>query len=842
VTALSALWNTAVAHHQAGRLAQAQAAYRAVIAASPRHFDATHMLGVVALQMGELEEAERVMSQALAINSKFAAAHNNLGTVHLRAGRLDAACGSFERAVKLQPGYGDALLNLGNVLRRLGKVQPAVATLRRAVSANANSFQPYSALGAALLDSGDAHGAVRMFEAAAKREPARPDLLNNLANAHLRDGDALAALACCDKALALDGAFVPAVGTRGQALVALDRADEARASFERAVALDSNSAPAHANLGAFLRDSGELSLAIDFVQKALVLDPLLLPAQTSLVHALRDDGRIDDALRIARKAVADHARSSDAHVSLAEALIDHGDLDAAVTTFRLAVTLDAAGADAQLGLANALMAQGLAGEAMQHYQRAVRIDPENARARWAHAMAYLKPIYDDAADMSAARAKFTSAISELDTWFSGARERDGYKVVGSTQPFYLAYQSASNRDVLATYGRLCARLMAAWRDDLTAVPRGRAVGRPVRLGIASAHVRDHSVWNAITRGWVRHIDKQRFEVYIFQLGRVSDAETGRTRSQVKQFVDTPRDLRSWVAAIRNSELDVLIYPEIGMDPLTTRLAAMRLAPLQAATWGHPETTGLPTVDLYLSAEGLEPQDSAAHYTERLVKLPNLGVCCEPLGVAPVTPDLAALGLNDSGPLLLCPGTPFKYTPQHDQVWVDIARRLVHGKLVFFASHRGEMNRQLYDRLRRAFMKGGVDFEARVRIIPTLDRGRFFGLMQRATLMLDTHGFSGFNTALQGIECGLPVVAREGEFMRGRLASGILRRLGLDDLVATSDSAFVDIAVTLAHDDAKALRLRREIEARRPVLFNDLTPVRSLERQLEDALSQARQND
>ena len=68
-------------------------------------------------------------------------------------------------------------------------------------------------------------------------------------------------------------------------------------------------------------------------------------------------------------------------------------------------------------------------------------------------------------------------------------------------------------------------------------------------------------------------------------------------------------------------------------------------------------------------------------------------------------------------------------------------------------------------------------------IPTLDRARFFGLMQRAHLMLDTLGFSGFNTAIQAIECGLPVVSREGEFMRGRLGSGILRRMGMDALVA-----------------------------------------------------------
>jgi predicted O-linked N-acetylglucosamine transferase (SPINDLY family) len=99
-------------------------------------------------------------------------------------------------------------------------------------------------------------------------------------------------------------------------------------------------------------------------------------------------------------------------------------------------------------------------------------------------------------------------------------------------------------------------------------------------------------------------------------------------------------------------------------------------------------------------------------------------------------------------------------------------------------------------------------------------------------LLDTPGFSGFNTAMQAIECGLPVVGREGEFMRGRLASGILRRMGMDALVATTDEAYVELAVALTRDAGRRQRLRDEMIARRGVLFGDLEPVRALERFLE----------
>jgi predicted O-linked N-acetylglucosamine transferase (SPINDLY family) len=366
------------------------------------------------------------------------------------------------------------------------------------------------------------------------------------------------------------------------------------------------------------------------------------------------------------------------------------------------------------------------------------------------------------------------------------------------------------------------------------------------------------VWNAITRGWVENLDKTRFELWLFQLGRTADDETARARREAAHFESGPKTLSAWAEVIRGARLDALIYPEIGMDALTTQLASLRLAGVQAATWGHPETTGLPTIDLYLSAEGLEPVDAHSNYSEKLVCLPNLGVCVEQLTPAIATPDLAALGVPGDEPLLLCPGTTFKYSPVHDHVWARIAKGLRpseskgtwarlagrlrkggNGKLVFFRGGNESMENLLTLRLRKAFDAERVDFDAHVCLIPFLDRSQWFGLMQHAALMLDTLGFSGFNNTLQAVEAGLPVLAREGHFMRGRLASGIMRRLDLPELVATSDEAFIGMAIALAADGSRRSELRSAIARRRAILFNDLEPVRSLERCLTEAITESR---
>ena len=453
-------------------------------------------------------------------------------------------------------------------------------------------------------------------------------------------------------------------------------------------------------------------------------------------------------------------------------------------------------------------------------------------------MADLRPIYNDAAQMEASRRAFSRALADLDAWFTPARASTGAAAVGSAQPVYLAYHPVDARAPLQPYGKTAARLMAAGVET----PRPRADAplaplraRKLRVGIAAAQVRDHSVWNAITQGWVRHFDRDRIELTVFQLERQSDDETAHARRDATHFVDGPVTLADWARAIVDAELDVLIYPEIGMHPLTTRLAAMRLAPVQATSWGQPLTTGLPTLDLFISAQALEPPAASAHYTERLVPLPNLGVCVQPLQPVAIAPDLAALGLTATEPLLLCPGTPFKYTPPGDATLAALAARLQargSGRLVFFRNRREAMSEQLERRMRQAFARAGVDYDRTVSWVPTLDRGRFFGLMRRATALLDTIGFSGFNTTLQGLECDLPVVAFEGEFMRGRLASGPLRHLGLDELVATTSTEYVDIALRLVEDDA----LAGPHEGRRsprgdPGCSTTSRPVRALEEAL-----------
>ncbi len=830
--AFAAAWNTAVAHHQAGRLKEAEQLYRQVLAAAPQHYEARHLLGVVALQSGRLDEAATLIAEALAANPKLAAAHNNLGNVRLRQGRDAEAMASFQKAVQVQPSFGDAHYNLANLYRKAGRFKEASTHFLRATASNAKWFDAHLNLGATLLDLGDARGAVKAFETAVRIKPDHADALSNLGVALSQASELTRALEVLARALKADPKSVNALLNQGMVLGRMGRVDEARRSLEQAIALDGGNAAAHANLGTLLLDNGSPDEAITWFERALKLEPTLVEAQVGLSLALQAAGREKEALAASEALRRANPGSSEALVLQGRLCLERQDLPGAETALQAAVAAQPSNAEAHYLLGNTFMQAGRWREAVDAYDRAVRADSNHLRARWALTMNQLPPVPANAAEVQKGRSSFARMLGELDKWFDASRTPQGHVAVGSTQPFYLAYAPLNGRELLSKYGALCARLMRPWQESQHLVPTPRAAGRPLRIGIASSHVYEHSVWNAVVSGWIRHLDRSRFQLHIYHLGTTNDARTAEARQLAHKFESGSKDVLQWARTIVADQLDVLIHPEIGMGAMAVKLASMRLAPVQAASWGHPQTTGLPTIDHYLSASDLEPPNGQDHYSEKLVRLPNLGVCYEPRSIDSTPPDLRALGVPDTAPLLLCPGTAFKYQPEQDRVWSEIARRAPGCRLVFFVQRGSDTGPQLSRRLEQHFKSAGLDFASHVSFIPFLDQARFFGLMQRAHLFLDTIHFSGFNTAMQAIECGLPIVTREGDFMRGRLASALLRRMGLDELVTRSDDDYIERVVELACDAARRNALAQKIVAGRSALFGDRELVRALEQFLE----------
>jgi protein O-GlcNAc transferase len=747
---------------------------------------------------GQIAEAEAACERMLAQTPDRCDALTLLAELRSSSGRMGAAIDAWRALAVLQPQDAANLRRLGSALLSVGERAEAVDVQRRAVAIEPGNVRGHNNLGQALLQLGRLPEAVECFERTLQIEPGYAIGRLNLATALERMEQPALALTHYDRLVASCPANAEAWARRGAFLSRLNRATEALQSFEQGLQLRPH-------------DADTLN------RKAAALLSLERPTE---------------ALSAAEHALAHQTSAVALHVKAAALCRLHRPAEALPCIERV---IELAPDDVEAWCHRAIVHEQLEDRAAatRCYRHALDLDPSCVGARTGLIAGLIPAVPMSVAESLEARAEFDRELAAFELWLKG-RELgvdDAWTV--ARQPFfYLSYQEASNRTLLQRYRQAGAARLRRLTGLLPPSPSGeRAPQARFRLGIVSAHAYDHSVFNAIVRGWLERIDRARFETSLFSLGLKRDAATDMAERGVDCFEAQPRTLPEWAELIRKRELDALIFPEVGIDRNSLALASLRLARRQFAAWGHPETTGLPTIDAFLSADAFEPADAEEHYSEQLVRLPNLGVYYPRDAVEPEPVDLVSLGIPTDRPLLVCPGAPFKYRPEDDSVLVEIALRLKSCTFVFFTHERQALSSMLRARLSAAFAAAGLRPDRLLVWIPWQPRRAFLGILEQADVYLDTIGFSGFNTLMQAIEVHLPCVAYEGRFLRGRLGSGILRRLELAELVASNNATYVDIAVRLAADRAYRAEVKDRQRAAAHRAYADQGAVEALERLL-----------
>jgi predicted O-linked N-acetylglucosamine transferase (SPINDLY family) len=249
-----ALLQEAVALHQAGRLAEARAAYLEILKAQPRNADALHLLGVIAHQMGDHEQAVTLIGQAIAIHPGNAAQYQNIALALKALQRWDEALNQYARAIAIKPDYADAHSNRGALLQELGRLDEALASYDQALKFHPAFAEAWNNRGAVLHALKQPDAALASYGHALQLAPGFAAPHANL-GAVLHDmGKLEDALASYDQALALNPDFAEGWNKRGAVLRDLERLDEALADLDKAIALQPDMAEAHVNRAPILRD------------------------------------------------------------------------------------------------------------------------------------------------------------------------------------------------------------------------------------------------------------------------------------------------------------------------------------------------------------------------------------------------------------------------------------------------------------------------------------------------------------------------------------------------------------------------------------------------------------
>lgn len=753
--------------YQTGNLSHAEWICQQILQQQPNSTEALDLLGRIAHQAGKLEEAIAYYQKLIALLPDYAEAYYNRGSVLHSLGQLVDAIADYQQAIRLQPDYTEAHYNLGYAFQEQGNLSAAIEHYQQAIALNLNNAEAHANLAHILQHQGQIEAAITHYQQAIAIKPDVPEIFYNL----------------------------------GDLLRQQNQLDAAMIQYQWAIALNPNYIDAHLQLGASLQALGKYEEAIVCYQQALNLEPNSLNTYLKLGWALMHLSRFEEA----------------------------------TDCFHQALILNSEHPEVYQKLALALASQNQMEEAITYFQKALQLNPNFVEAYWqSHLL--LPILYDTQEQIQNWRQRFCLGLNHL-IQQSDFNTAEGIRqtlagLTATATTFLLSYQGFNDRGIQRKYGTLVHRLMAAiypqWTTPLP-MPQLSNEGK-IRVGYLSAYFRTHTV-ASLTLGWLKNCDKQKFEIYSYYIGSKADLTTEEFHYCSDRFYHIYGNLDGLCKQVMADKLHILVFTDIGMDSLTAYIAGLRLAPLQCMTWGHPVTSGLPTIDYFLSSDLMEPQNAQSHYCEKLVRLPNIGICYQKpdvIDVYKLTKTRSELNLREDNVIYLCCQSLFKYLPQFDAILAQIAQRVPQAQFVFISHPVAAITTQFRSRLSRAFATLKLNYENYCVILPRLERIDYFNLNLLSNVFLDTFSWSGGNTTLEAIACGLPIVTCPGKLMRSRHSYGILKMMGITETITHDEIEYVNIAVRLGVDTNWRQEIVQKIHERHHLLYDDKTCVTALE--------------
>ena len=721
-----------------------------------------------------------------------------------RQGFLAEAIAGYASFLEENPQRGDVWQMRAMAEHQSGRIDASWESVNRAMAASGEQPATLLLAGMVLQDRGDLAGADERFARAAELKPGWAPPLANRGQVLMDLRRPAQGLEVLRAAADIDPSNARIWNNIGLALVSLDRMDEARKTFNHALTL-APLATAHFNL--------------------------------ARIYNLRDDTK--RAFEHAEAAARADTRLTDAHLLLGDLHRKARNAAGMRKSFSDAVRSAPKSARALNAYAEFLASVGEVREGREEYRRITRDNPGDLKAALG-ANLLLPAVYGGLDELGQWRSDYVAGLATLEA------SRDRYRFQSPRDAmlqacwtnFYLAYQGRDDRELQSRFGDFMLEVLRPAMHELLQ-PRAPATDRArIRVGFCS-HFFFNCTVGRYFASWITRLDRSRFEVFVYYTNEWIADDTRTIAAAADRFRHLPGRSYDVVAQeIAGDAVDALVYPELGMHGETFSLASLRLAPVQVAGWGHPITTGLPNIDYFVSSRDMEPEEGAASYRERLVLLPGLGTHYA-TPAAPAQASREEFGLPADATLYLVPQSLFKIHPENDTLLAHVMARDANGRLVFFAAPYDSVNATFRARIAATLKSRGLKVEDRVIFLPYMTHAEYLRVNAVCEVMLDTLHWSGGNTSLDALACGLPVVTLPGPLMRGRQSMAMLRLLGMDELVAADVSDYVAKAVKVGTDRELRAALSARIKAGLATLFDRDEPIRELESFLETAVREAR---
>jgi predicted O-linked N-acetylglucosamine transferase (SPINDLY family) len=562
-------------------------------------------------------------------------------------------------------------------------------------------------------------------------------------------------------------------------------------AYRRAMAIDPRRWEVYQNLGCLMEIQKNYEQSERFYRMCIECKPDCAMAWTALGRVCMERGRSEDSVTAYLEALRLEP-TAEIYCDLARTLLLRNRFDAAIDAARRAIHLNPRLAAPYCHAGMALVKLELPTEARQEFEAALAADPNCVEAM---------------SGMAVVAAQFCRR-EESAAWYLRTMERDpGRRDTHSGLLFALAVGcAASHRELLEAH-QGWARLHGAGVRAHRHSPEHQDPERPLRIGFVSGDLVDHPVrffLSPILRG----LDRREFSVVCYSNSTYHDFATEQLRALSGEWCECATMQDSELAQrIRNDRIDILV--DLSGHTLLNRLRAFlqKPAPVQVTYLGYPDTTGLPTMDYWITDWVLHPADTRHLTTERIWRLPRCWVTYEPPSNAPAVAERA-----NSGPVTFVTFNAMqKLGPESIALWAGVLAALPDSRLLVKA--RGMNSPGNIAIIGERLAGAGVSPERVTIMGRAQSRSEHLALYAGTDIALDTTPYSGGTTTAEALWMGVPVITLPGERMVGRMTASMLNSVGLDEFIARDADDFVRIAGELAQDAPRRSHLRRELRAR-----------------------------
>ena len=736
-------------------------------------------LGNVLLQQECLSEAVVNYQKAIEIYPKYADAWYNLGNTHMQLEQNSEAISNYLRALDIEPDFVNAWFNLGRAYRLDSEIDQAIDCFKMVVSLRPEYADGYDELAASYWELSQPGKAIFYYEKSLEIRPQCWNTYFNLGNIFREQAKLDWAIQCYREAIKLNPQSSETLLNMAIAQKAAGNLSDAEKLYFQCIRISPDMTEAYYNLGNLFKDTGQYPQAIQNYRKSLSINPKMRAALINLAEIYRHQRLFDEAVECLKRVIEIKPDDPDALHNLANVLIElhrpeeaivmfkqvlniEPDLnlafngmgsaylaldrmDEAAACYRKALSIDPANPMVLFNLGVTSQSKGEYDESKEYFRKALNLDPEFTPAEW-HYNLILPVLYDNEKEISYYRQRFEKGLDHLisNTKLKTPEQcRQALNGISGKTNFYLPYQGRNDAKLQEKYGNFAVQIMSAsypqWAGFRSMPPL--KPGTKIRIGFVSSYLYSHTV-GIFLKGWVDNIKHDSFETYGYHIGKKADNLTKFFKDVFDNYYQVAESLEQAASKIVSDDLHLLVFTDIGMNPLALQLAALRLAPVQCTGWGHPVTTGLPTIDYFLSSDLMEPDNAEDHYMEKLIRLPNLALCYQKpdLPNKPVTRNY--FGIDEEAFVYLSPQSLFKYLPQYDDIFPRIAQNVANTKFVFISHQSESVTRDFKARLGDKFAKYKLTLESYCLIVPRLNFDDFLCLNLVSNVLLDTPDWSG----------------------------------------------------------------------------------------------------